>query len=237
MKKVLLLGASGLVAPHIIPGLEQYYELRLADIKPHPEGRPVQQVDITAYDQVKEAARGVEAILNFTVNRGDPVLSYGVNLLGTHHVLKAAVELGIRKIVHTGPQLVIPEYHHDFEVEDPPLRGGTGYYSLTKYLSLELCKAYARIHGLQIVCFLFNGLGAKPTEPIRGKDFPSFTVVWEDLVEACRLAIELESVPDNYQHFNLHSYPGHEKYLLRKAERILGYRPLEEVERFYRRPI
>ena len=36
MKNVLLLGASGNIAPHIIPGLEQYYNLRLADIKPHP---------------------------------------------------------------------------------------------------------------------------------------------------------------------------------------------------------
>jgi nucleoside-diphosphate-sugar epimerase len=237
MKKVLLLGASGLVAPHIIPGLERHYELRLADVKPHPDGRPVRTVDIAAYDQVLEAARGVEAILNFTVNRGDPRLSFAVNVRGAYHVLRAAVELGIRKVVHTGPQLVVPEYQHEFDIEDPPLRGGTGYYGLTKYLSMELCKAYARVHGLQVVCFLFAGLGDRPAGPVRERDFPPFCIVWEDLVEACRLAVELESVPDNYQWFNLHSYQGHGRYLLGKAARILGYRPLAPVEEFYRRPV
>ena len=60
MKKVLLLGASGLIAPHIIPGLETHYYLKLADVKPHPEGVPVLSVDVTDYSQVLEAARGVD---------------------------------------------------------------------------------------------------------------------------------------------------------------------------------
>jgi len=236
-KKVLLLGASGLVAPHITSGLEQYYDLRLADVKPHPEGRPVLTVDITAYDQVLEAARGTEAILNFTVNRGDPVLSFAVNLNGAYHVLRAAAELGIRKVVHTGPQLVRNEFEHDFDVDDPPQRANTGYYGITKHLSMEMCKIYARTYGIQVVCFLFAGLGAKPEAPITGQDFPPFNIVWEDLVEVCRLAVEIESVPGGFQSFNMHSYQGHGKYLLDKAERILGFRPLEPVERLYRRPV
>lgn len=236
-KKVLLLGASGLVAPHITEGLERYYEVRLADVKDHPAGRPVERVDIADYGQVLEACRGMDAVLNFTVNRGDPVLSWAVSLRGAYHVFRAAVELGIRKVVHTGPQLVWSEYHLDFGVEDPPLRGGTGYYGITKYLSLELCEAYARLHGLQVICFLFNGLGAKPTEAQRDKDFPPFTVVWEDLIEACRLAVEIESVPGGFQWFNLHSYQGHGKYTLAKAERLLGFRPLEPVERYFRRSV
>ena len=75
MKNVLLLGASGLIAPHLIPGLEPHYNLRLADIKPHPDGKPTLTVDVTRYDQVLEAARGMDAILNFTVNRPHHALS------------------------------------------------------------------------------------------------------------------------------------------------------------------
>lgn len=236
-KKVLLLGASGLIAPHMIPGLEQHYELVLADVKPHPEGRPVDRVDITRYDQVVGAARGADVILNCTVNRGDPVQSFAVNVHGAYHVLRAAVELGIPKVVHTGPQLVWPEYHHFHDVEDPPPRGGTGYYGFTKSLSLELCQAFARLHGLQVVCFLYCHLGARPTGPVVRKDFHPFSVVWEDVVEACRLAIELDSVPGNYQCFNLHSHPGHGKYRLDKAERLLGFRPQASLEALYRRPV
>jgi len=236
MKKILLLGASGLVAPYIIAGLEKHYLLRLADIKPNQHGRPVEHVDITDYQQVLEAARGLDAILNFTVNRGDPVLSYAVNVRGADHVLRAAVELGIPKVVHTGPELVVPTYHHEFDVEDAPLRGGTGYYSYTKYLSLELCKAYARLHGLQVVAYLFSGLAARPQQPLPGRELPPFTIVWEDLVGACRLGIELDPVPDGYQWFNLHSHQGHGKYLMGKATRILGYRPGTQAEQLYRRP-
>jgi nucleoside-diphosphate-sugar epimerase len=235
-KKVLLLGASGLVAPYITEGLSQYYDLRLADIKEHPHGRAVERVDISDYEQVRAACGGMDAILNFTVNRNDSVLSWAVNLRGAHNVFAAAVELGIRKVVHTGPQMVYSDYHQDFGIEDPPLRGTTGYYVITKYLSLELCQAYARHHGLQIICFLFNGLAAKPDGPRQRQDFPPFTVVWEDLVEACRLAVELDPVPDGYQWFNLHSYEGHGKYTQDKAARILGYRPQDRVERFFARP-
>lgn len=234
-KKVLLLGASGLVAPHIVNGLERHFDLRLADVKPHPWGRSVQTVDITCYEQVLEASRGMEAILNFTVNRPHPELSFAVNVEGALHVFKAAVELGIRRIVHTGPQLVISEYQHDFDLVDPPLRPSTGYYSITKFLSIEMGRVFARTYGLEIVCFLFNGLQGKPEEPVHGEDFPPFTIVWEDLVQACRLALEVESIPDSFQTFSLHSYQGHSKYLLDKAERLLGYRPTERVEKLYAR--
>ncbi|MEW6752148.1 MAG: NAD(P)-dependent oxidoreductase [Candidatus Latescibacterota bacterium] len=236
-KTILLLGASGNVAPHITAGLERHYEVRPADVKPHPEGRPLVSCDITSYEQVREAARGTQAILNFTVNRSHPTLSFGVNLVGAYHVMRAAVELGIPTVVHTGPQMTMSEYAHDFDLANPPPRPGTGYYTLTKHLSNEVCESFARGHGVRVLCFLFNGLHAKPTAPIQGQDFPPFTVNWEDLVEACRLAIEVESVPGNYQSFEMHSHLGHHKHLLDHAERILGFRPHAPVEQLYRRPV
>jgi len=235
VKKALLLGASGLIAPHIIPGLEAHYDLRLADIKPHPDGKPVVHVDVTVYEQVLEAARGVDAVMNFTVNRTDPVLSFKVNTLGAYHVMRAAAELGIRKVLHTGPQSIIGDYRHDFDVGNVPQRPGAGYYDITKHLSMEICKVYARAYGIQTVCFQFNGLGPKPTGPVSGRDFPAFTLVWEDLVNACRLALEVDSVTENFQAFNLHSHLLQGKYSVEKARRILGYEPLEPGERCYRR--
>ena len=43
-KKVLLLGASGNIAPHLLAGLEPPYDLQLTDIVPHPDGRPIVNV-------------------------------------------------------------------------------------------------------------------------------------------------------------------------------------------------
>jgi len=235
MKKVLILGASGLVAPYVIPGLEPYYDLRLADIKPHPHGKPITTVDITSYEQVSSAARGIDAIMNFTVLRNDPVESFHVNTRGAWHMMKAAAEHGITKIIHTSPHFVCYFYEHDFDIVDVPPASGTGYYSLTKFLSLEICQVYARAHGIQTICFLFAGLGPKPTEQKSYQDFPLFFIVWEDLQHACRLALEIESVPSHFQALNMLSYPGHDKYRVDRAREILGFEPLEDWEAFFKR--
>lgn len=235
MKKVLLLGASGEVAPHIIPGLEAHYDLRLADIQRHPDGRPMLTVDVTSYEQVLEAARGMDAIANFTVNRHHPVLSFEVNTKGAYHVMKAAAALGIRKVLHTAPELIIPQYQHEFDIRDVPVMPGAAYYFVTKYLSLEICRIYAHAYGIQTVCFQFNVLGDTPAGRITGGDCPAFMIVWEDLVSACRLALDVEAVPENFQSFNLHSASPQGKYSSEKAQRILGYTSEVLLGEFYKR--
>ena len=52
---------------------------------------------------------------------------------------------------------------------------------------------------------------------------------------AVRLAIEVESIPDNFQKFNMLSYHAHGKFSTEKARRILGYTPLERLESYYKR--
>lgn len=235
-KKVLFLGAAGLIGPYLTPGLEGEYDLKLTDVKDHPEGVEIEHVDITDYEQVLAAARGMDAIMNFTVNRNDADLSFHVNTRGALNVMRAAAELGIGKVVHSGPQIHRQACDHDFDIDDAPGAPGTGWYSCTKMLSREICKAFARAHDIQVICFLFNGLHPAPEEPLVEKDIPPFTVVWEDLHVACRRALEIESVPGNYQEFNLHSHLGQEKYLLHKSQRLLGVELVRNMAEMYRRP-
>ena len=235
MKKVLVLGASGNIAPYVMPDLEKDYDLYLSDIVPHPDGKPIINVDITSYPEVLEVSRGMDAIMNFTVLRDDPVISFEVSTKGAYHVMKAAAALGIKKVVHTGPQSIRNAYDHEFDLDDVPLAPGVGYYGITKYLSMEICEIFSRTYDIQTVCFLFNGLGSKPTEHVTQGDFPPFTVVWEDLQHACRLALEIESVPGNFQSFNLLSYFAQGKYQVEKAKRMLGFKPMGGLEDYFRR--
>ena len=238
MKRVLLLGASGLIAPHIIPGLQAHYDLRLADVKPHPAGTPVLTVDVTEYNQVLAAAEGADIIMNWTVLRHDDTESFHVNTKGAFHVMKAAAELGIRKVLHTGPTLVLGGYDHDFEIPEAPVTPTTDYYFISKYLSNEIVRAYARKFQIHTLCYLFQGLRARPDGgPHTHRDFPPFTIIYDDLVHAVKLALELEEVPDYFQHFNLHSHIGQGKYSLEKAKRMLGYEPQEPYTGYYRRNI
>ena len=48
--------------------------------------------------------------------------------------MQAAVEHGIKKVIHTGPQFVRRTYDHDFDIADVPPVLTTGYYCLTKGL-------------------------------------------------------------------------------------------------------
>ena len=235
MKKVLVLGACGNIGPYLTPGLESHYELHLSDVKPHPAGLPVQRVDVSDYQSVSQAMRCMDAVINLTVLRDDPVLSFAVNTRGMYHVMRAAVEHGIKKIIHTGPQSARYWFDHDFDIDDIPEMPGTGYYMSTKYLSMEIARTWSRAYNIQTICFFFNGLAPSPTGPIKGEDFPPFTVVWEDLQQACRLALEIESVPDNFQYFNLHSYLGQGKYLIDKATRLLGHQPVAPWADYYKR--
>ena len=236
-KRVLLLGASGMIAPNLLPGLAPFYDLVLTDIVPHPDGEATNHCDVTSFEQVRQAAAGMDAIVNCTVNRNDPDLSFHVNTLGALNVMKAAVDHGIKKVLHMGPQQVRAVYDHDFDIVDVPPSAGTGYYCLTKLLASEICRIYAQAHDIQTVSFVFNGLGPRPDETVAGTDYPPFTVIWEDLQVACRLALEIESVPDDFQEFNLMSYEGHGKYLADKARRILGFEPTEEWERYFERKV
>ncbi|MBT3267010.1 NAD(P)-dependent oxidoreductase [Candidatus Poribacteria bacterium] len=236
MKKVLVLGACGNIGPFVTPGLEDDYGLTLSDIVPHPHGTPTIDVDVTDYGQVRDAARGMDAIINLTVVRPDPVLSFQVNVRGALNAMKAAAEHGIPKVLHTGPeQIRHGRYDHDFDLNDPPHMPGVGYYFLTKHLSNEICRTYAREHDITTVCFLFNLLSARPTKHVTGRDFPPYMIVWEDLQHACRLALEIQAIPDNFQMFDLHSHLGQGKFSIDKARRILGYEPLAPIEEFYRR--
>ena len=234
-RKVLLLGASGMIAPNLLPGLEEAYHLTLADIVPHPDGKPIAPCDVSSREQVRAAAAGMDAIVNCTVVRDHPEQSFHVNMRGALNVMQAAAEHGIQKVIHTGPQFVRRAYDHDFDLAEVPPVLGTGYYCLTKGLASEICRTYARAYRIQTISFLFNGLGPRPTH--RAGDFPPFTVVWEDLQHACRLALEIPQVPDCFQEFNLLSYEGHGKYNVDKARRILGFEPTERWERYFaRRP-
>lgn len=237
MRNILLLGASGNIAPHIIPALEDLYNLRLADIRPHPDGKPTIHVDMSNYEQVLEASRGMDAIMNWTVVREDPVNSFVVSVRGAWHVMKAAAELGIKKVLHTGPEIIIPGYFHDHDIGDVPQAPGTGYYMLTKHLAMEIVKIHARKYQINTICYQFNGLGPMPKKSVVKSDHPPFTIVYDDLVEACRLALEIESVPGYFQTFNLGSYLQQGKYSIEKARRLLNFEPRTNPELFFKRPV
>jgi nucleoside-diphosphate-sugar epimerase len=249
--KITLYGAGGPVAAAAIAELERDHELRLADLRapgePHPQQGPgwprrshpreheYVRVDVTDPAQVRAAAEGVDAIVNLTVNRPDPVLSFRVNAAGAYNVMQAAVAHGIKRVVHTGPETIINGYwlDHDVTVEAPP-RPGTGYYLLTKYLGQEVVRAFAEHHALEVIALYFHVF--QPADaPAPHLTASPFLVSWEDTGRAFRAAVEAPPMPNRYEPFVITADLPHGKFDAEKAKRLLGWQPRDAFPGHWRR--
>lgn len=235
---VLILGAGGPVAAAAIKALEPYHTLRLTDIKEMESEHETLIVDITEPAKVLEAASGMDAIINCTVIRDHIIKSFDVNIRGAYNVMKAAVEHGIQRIVHTGPQMVMRGlYTDDFLITaDPPQRPGTGLYGLTKYISLEICRIFAEEHDLQVICFLYCGFQDSPAEDAKPTgEMGPFIVSWEDTGQAFKLALDVERLPRNFEVFNILADLPHRKHTNIRAKTLLGFQPKENFQRLWDR--
>ena len=172
---VLILGANGYMGPHVIQELAGRHTLRITDIRPAPAEIQAQygdhqfmDVDITSWEQVRRAAEGMDAIVNLSVVRNDRVLAFQVNTFGCWHVMRAAAEHGIRRVINTGPHFTVagPSYENwdHAIVPDVPPHPGTELYPLTKSLGQEICRVYSQAHDIYVQTYLFYSL--RDAQPI-----------------------------------------------------------------------
>jgi NAD dependent epimerase/dehydratase family len=245
--KVLILGANGYLGPHVVEALAPHHRLRITDIKPprpgtreRYSGHEFLDVDITAADQVLLAAKGMDAILNLAVLRPDRIGAFRVNMLGCYHVMRAAVECGIRRVINTGPHFTVagPGYEQlDFAISpDVPPHPGTGLYPLTKSLGQEICRAFTETHDIYVQEYLFYDF--RRTDQIRrgGGGIP-FIVSWSDAAEVFRLGLEIDlaRLPSMCEVFFILGNNPQGKFLNEKARRILGFTPKDDTSILWRK--
>ena len=260
--KITVFGAGGPVGVMAARALAPHYTLRLTDIrtmaeiaaagKPQSPGAPLpeplpsphdeQPCDVSDYAQVLAAARGADALVNCTVVRPHPVLAFHVNLIGTYNIAKAAAELGIRRIVNTGPQLVVAwnnaDYSDDFAVpDDVPQRPGSQLYSLTKYLGEEVLRVFAEQHDLEIAEFVYAHFRpADRPEDADGSGLYCFTTAWEDTGPPFLAALRAPSSAFErpLERFLISSRLPHGKFgPSEKARRLLGWEPDVDFKRLW----
>jgi dTDP-4-dehydrorhamnose reductase len=239
--RVLLIGANGYLGPHVVKALAPHYRLRITDIKPPPAevktefaDHEFMDVDVTSRDQVMGAATGMDAIVNLSVVRRDPVFAFHVNMLGCYHVMQAAVEHKIRRVINTGPHFTVagPSYEQfDYGITpDVPTHPGTGLYPLTKSLGQEVCRAFADTHEVYVQTYLFYSF--RDTDQLKpGAGGVPFVTTWSDAAEVFRLGLEVDLVKltSTCEVFFILGDVPQRKFLNEKAKRILGFAPKDEV--------
>jgi hypothetical protein len=244
---VLLLGANGYLGPHVVRALAPHHHLRITDIKPAPPeinrefaGHEFMDVDVTSPDQVTEAAEGMDAIINLSVVRREPMLAFRVNVLGCYNMMRAAARHHIRRIINTGPHFTVagPGYErfdHAISPDVPP-HPGTGLYPLTKSLGQEICRAFTLSHDVYVQEYLFYSL-RDASQLKRGVGGVPFVVTWADAAEVFRLGLEIElaRLPSRCEVFFIFSDVPQGKFLNDKAKRLLGFALKEDVSLLWRK--
>ena len=207
---VVVFGAAGWLGRAVLANLEQRHSVRAFDLTPEAwgledtpwDGERVYG-DISRFADVHAATEGMDGIIHAAAYFGqedeDP-LPWLVNLKGLWNVLESARRRGIRHNVHVGSCETVHPEGKFFDTEQR--RPGGGIYPITKRLQEEMCRSFWDAHRLPIIVLrpdyiVDSRLGIGRFREKLGKDDTPTRNGWvcrHDLAEACRLAVESETI-------------------------------------------
>jgi nucleoside-diphosphate-sugar epimerase len=256
-RRITVLGGGGPLGAGAYPELVDGRTLRITDARPLAElaQRPPQSpgaprlavvaspheeqvVDVTDLAAVRASAQGADCLLNCSVVRTDPVGAFRVNVLGALHTMLAAVDAGVPRVIHTGPTLVLAPHPVGY-TDDPaiseglPPRPGEDLYFMTKLLGQEICRIFARHHGIATPILLFCGF----VEPSVGEpaDLHPFSVSWRDAGRAISAAAAATGFTEISPILHILAPSPHGRYEDRRAREELGWEAVDRlVHHWYR---
>ena len=260
-RRILLLGAGGPLGAVTAATLRDRHQLRLADLRPLTDfaaaspqspGAPRPQpttppheeciTDITDVAAVHNAAQGTDCVINCTVIRRDPIAAFRVNVVGAYNVMQAAVQAGIRRVVHTGPALTLaphPTGYTDDRMVDStaPPRPGDDLYSITKYAGQEICRIFAERHAIACPTLLFCGFVNPdlPPNADRRTGFNSFFISWRDAGDAMGAAARVDALPEPSPVIHILADSPHDRYRANTAYDILRWQPRDRLDHLWHR--
>jgi UDP-glucose 4-epimerase len=196
--KILLTGARGNFPTALIPRLRlSDHELVLFDIEPmdNPEGCVSVQADLRDAAAVSHAMRGCDAVIHAAAYHGDMMVRrnmddyYGVNVTGTHNVLRAMLLNDVKSLVFSSTDLVYGAGLRGLGVMDEDVSClPTHFEAMTKVLGEEMCRYYARQHGFHIALLRY-GCFAPADWQTAGLGRLNNWLDREDVVQANELAL------------------------------------------------
>ncbi len=122
--------------------------------------------DLVDAGVVRAAVRDVEYVLHLAAlvsvpeSVDNPVRNFDVNLTGTHHLLLAARDAGVRRVVFSSSCAVYGDHSAPQHEELPPR--ALSPYAAAKLSAEQLCRSFTHVYGLPTVCLrYFNVFGPR----------------------------------------------------------------------------
>jgi nucleoside-diphosphate-sugar epimerase len=194
VRRVLVVGAAGLIGGIVRRHLGRDYELSYLDRQPAPFVSHV--ADIRRLASIRPAFAEIDAVLHLAAassvdSSWDDVL--GDNLTGTYNVFEAAREQGVRRVVFASSNHVVGMYETDgapniYDLADlrsvdssSPIRPDS-LYGASKAFGEALGRLYADRYGMDVVC-LRIGIVREDDDPARadaGRPFSTLPMLTAD---------------------------------------------------------
>ncbi len=167
---VLVTGGSGTIGAYVLRELlhaGHAVTCYARQTAPLAEGAEFLAGDIMDQERLAQACRGCDAIVHLAAvpgpRRATPEQLLSINVMGTVHVLEAALRHGIRKVVFASSgaaagftfakKKMLPRY---LPIDEEHLAEPQDEYGLSKLLGEITCKRYSDAYGLQTLCLRIN---------------------------------------------------------------------------------
>ena len=160
--RILVTGGSGLVGRVVVRHLSDNNDVTVLDIvEPKESGMPFVRGDVLDFESMRKLVNNYDAVAHLAAIPYPPKDAYEktfrLNVMGTFNVLDACAVNGIRRIVFTSSDSTIGlQYgrrtaraaYLPVDEDHPALPEDA--YGLSKLVCEEMCRSYARGHGMNI---------------------------------------------------------------------------------------
>ena len=233
MKTILLTGAAGNIGRSLRQLMGDRYHFRCLDIR--PDSDDMLMVDITDFQAVREVMSGVDAVIHLAAN---PSIKqpwedvYTSSIGGTYNVFEAARQAGVRKIIyastiHVSGWREIEQQEHI--TPEMPVRPDS-LYAVGKAYGEALGSFFADKYKLSVICLRIGGFIQVP-KPKNPDD--RILRIWcspRDLAQLLQLSLDTDDL--GFQIFYGISGNSRRFWDISNAEKLLGYQPRDDAERY-----
>jgi len=210
--RIAVTGAAGHLGSHLCPMLaERGYELIRTDIAEAPDGPgEFRQADLADLAQARDALGGAEMVVHcaslhpWKPYSDDQYLD--CNLKATWHVLTAAAELGIARVVHTSSIAVYGDYCFPPDLwpvgEDHPPTDPADLYRVAKMAQELMARRFASVGMLRIAAL--RPPAFMPRSDLKtGLSLLGHFALVDDVAAAHVAAVErFDALPSAFEPFN-----------------------------------
>lgn len=211
-QRVVVTGGSGRVGRYVVRQLLTEYEVVIADLVAGDADAEFIETNVMQLEQLRAALQGADAVVHLAALDYDwgcePEKYIDVNVRGTWHVLQAASELGIKKVVlcssisACGLSEMRPEWKPQcLPVDETHTNKPVQAYSVSKIVMEQMAQSFADGFDMEVICLRPLAVVLEETlqQYIDFVDAPErnwlfYYVTAEDVATAFHAAVKLEGL-------------------------------------------